>query len=371
MDGQGNDSGGGSRSDEPPQLATVRRLHLDDGDGSSATTTEEWYETERLTGHITGGARRAPPVDPPAPAQDQAPVVLDWRHAAAVPPPTALERLGRAARGYRRRRRGTQDADVPSPRARGPRRAVLPTASKVQPPRLEPHEDEPAADEIRAAQPSGPHLGLRESADRAPQRPKRRFAPSTNGRQRSRYPQLRRAAIVTTVVLIAAAATVIGVASQMNSTAAKPHQASLVGSTSRPGAALNTAANTVIAVLGTLERRIHTSPARHRLVQAHRHPRHATRDRTLHSSSQPSVSSSESTPPVAAPPSAPSTSPYSSTSPYTSSSSYSSSSSSPAYSPQPSASESRPAATKSAPQPSGPTGTGAGTVGSNCNPQCS
>ena len=52
-----NDPGRGSRSNEPPKLATVRRLHLDDGEGSSATATEDWYETERLTGHITGRAR--------------------------------------------------------------------------------------------------------------------------------------------------------------------------------------------------------------------------------------------------------------------------------------------------------------------------
>ena len=54
-----NDSGRGSRSNEPPKLAPVRRLHLDDGEGSSATATEEWYETERLTGQITG-RRNAP-----------------------------------------------------------------------------------------------------------------------------------------------------------------------------------------------------------------------------------------------------------------------------------------------------------------------
>src|ERR1019366_2581343 len=101
---RGNDRGREHRSNEP-QLATVRRLHLDDGDGSTTTATEEWYETERLTGQITGRARpateewnepgrqpakipgpprHAPPADPPAPEQDDdAPIVLDWRHAPA------------------------------------------------------------------------------------------------------------------------------------------------------------------------------------------------------------------------------------------------------------------------------------------------
>ena len=75
-----NDSGRGSRSNEPPKLATVRRLHLDDGEGSSATATEEWYETERLTGQITG-RRNAPHGRPASASTDEALVVLDWRHA--------------------------------------------------------------------------------------------------------------------------------------------------------------------------------------------------------------------------------------------------------------------------------------------------
>ena len=369
----GNDSGRGSRSDEPPQLANVRRLHLDDVEGPSATATEEWYETERLTGQITGRARSAAPIDPPAPAQDEAPVVLDWRHAAAVAPPTALERLRTlAARRYRRHRRGIPDADVPSPaRARGVQRAVLATANQVQPPRLAPQEDEPAADEIRATPPSGPRIGLRESADRAPQRPRRRSAPSASGRERGTHPRLRRAVIVSAVVLSVAAASVIAIASQINSTAARPRQASLVTATSRPGdAGLNTTAKTVIGVPAILEHQVRKSQPGHRTVQAHRHPRHKTHDRARSSSSQPSVSRSESTPPVAVPASTPSTTPSTpSTSSYSSSNSYSSSSSSPAYSPQPAISEPAPAAIRTVPQPAGPSGPG-GTVGSNCNPKC-
>jgi hypothetical protein len=368
----GNDSGRGSRSDEPPQLANVRRLHLDDVEGPSATATEEWYETERLTGQITGGARSAAPIDPPAPSQDEAPVVLDWRHAAAVAPPTALERLRTlAARRYRRHRRGIPDADVPSPaRARGVQRAVLATANQVQPPRLAPQEDEPAADEIRATPPSGPRIGLRESADRAPQRPKRRSAPSASGRERDTHPRLRRGVIVSAVVLSVAAASVIAIASQMNSTAARPRQASPVAATSRPGdAGLNTTAETVIGVPAILEHQVRKSQPGHGTVQAHRHPRHKTHDRTRSSSSQPSVSRSESTPPVAVPATTPSTPPVAVPATTPSTSSYSSSSSSPAYSPQPAISEPAPAAIRTVPQPAGPSGPG-GTVGSNCNPKC-
>jgi hypothetical protein len=134
------DPGRGSRSNEPPKLATVRRLHLDDGAGSGATATDEWYETERLTGHITGRTRSAAPIDQQhAPSRDQAPVVLDWRHEAAVPPPTAFERLGRAlaARRYRRGRRETEGADVlVPPRARRVRRALFATTSLIDQPPL-------------------------------------------------------------------------------------------------------------------------------------------------------------------------------------------------------------------------------------------
>jgi hypothetical protein len=240
---------------------------------------------------------------------------------------------------------------------------VLATPSQAEPSRLAPQEDEPAADEIRATPPSGPRIGLRESADRAPQRPKRRSAPTTSGRERGTHPRLRRGFIVSAVVLSVAAASVIAIASQINSTAARPRQASLVTATSRPGdAGLNTTAKTVIGVPAILEHQVRKSQPGHRTVQAHRHPRHKTHDRARSSSSQPSVSRSESTPPVAVPASTPSTTPSTpsttpstpSTSSYSSSNSYSSSSSSPAYSPQPAISEPAPAAIRTVPQPAGP-----------------
>lgn len=196
---RGDDEDRDSRSDEPPQLATVRRLHRDDGDRSSATATEEWYETERLTGHITGGARSAPPIDPPTPAQDHAPVVLDWRYAAAEAPQTALQRLRQtlAAHHYRGPRRDTQDAEPSSARARGAQRAAFAAVNQIESPRLAPHGDEPAADKICATGPSDEQLGLRVTADRAP-----------NRRERSRRPPLRWPAIASAVVLSLAAVTV-------------------------------------------------------------------------------------------------------------------------------------------------------------------
>ena len=358
---RGNDRGREHRSNEP-QLATVRRLHLDDGDGSTTTATEEWYETERLTGQITGRARHAPPADPPEPAQNAAPVVLDWRHAPAVPSPTALQRLRRSVAGRggdRLSRADTQDAEVPpSARACEVQQTVLATTSQVQPaPATE--EDEPAADEIRAAPPSGPRIGLRGDAEPAPPRAKRRGTMRTYARERSHHLRLGRTVIVSAVVLSLAAVSVIGIASQTNSTATKPHRASLVAATSRPDAGVGTTTKSVIGALGVLEHQVRTSRARHRAVQAHRRPREKSRARRRRVSKQPSVSRPESSPPVTAPTTAPRTS------------SYNSSSSSPTYSPQPA---SQPVtaqpATRNAPQPAGPSEPG-GTVGANCNPKCS
>ena len=92
-----NDSGRGSRSNEPPKLANVRRLHLDDADGSNATSHRGVVRDRAPDRADHRRARPAtPPINRPASTQNETPVVLDWRHAEASPPPTALERLGRS-----------------------------------------------------------------------------------------------------------------------------------------------------------------------------------------------------------------------------------------------------------------------------------
>ena len=70
----------------------VRRLHLDELGPGAGIAEDDWYETERLTGHITGRARSTSAADEPAVAPE-ATLVLDWRH----PDPTAD---AGAARGY-------------------------------------------------------------------------------------------------------------------------------------------------------------------------------------------------------------------------------------------------------------------------------
>lgn len=161
---------GGGWSQERPPSASVRSLFADEADRASATAIEEWYETERLTGHITGGARTATPTDRPTPAQDQAAVVLDWRHIDAPPAPGMLDRLWQSldARRHRNPPADTRSTDVPGrARTRG-RRGTLLGARSQRAQDSAPQKEEPAADRRRAAQPSGPLISLRGDGDQTP-----------------------------------------------------------------------------------------------------------------------------------------------------------------------------------------------------------
>ena len=183
-----NDSGRGSEPNEPPKLANVSRLHLDDVEGSDATTNEEWYETERLSGQLTGRTPSNPPIDRPAPSQDGTPVVLDRRHAESVPPPTTLERLAHSlTRRNRRRRRGLQSA--PQKPGTHPRRsapAILAGASKAAPAPPAPQQDRPAAQDMGSGRLGGPQIALRGASNETPQRSKRQSVLHQPDRPRSR-----------------------------------------------------------------------------------------------------------------------------------------------------------------------------------------
>ena len=279
-----NDSGRGSRSNEPPKLATVRRLHIDDGEGSSATATEEWYETERLTGHITG-RRNAPAVEP---IRDEALLDLDWRHADSAPPPTALQRLGRslAAHGHRvaslfvlagHRRHGlaaagARNAAVPTqPKARRPRLTMLSTRRAAAPPTVDQHEDKPTADQVLAAEPSSPRTAPRSSADLAPQRLDWRSAPAPKTRRDRRPRPWALGLIGAALVVTAAAAAVIAITSSPNGR--DSHRASFAAATSIPRVALIAGGKTVIGVLGSVEHQTRTTPARQRNIARRADPR--------------------------------------------------------------------------------------------------
>src|SRR5437763_15874617 len=96
-----NDSGTGRRSDDPPPLATVRRLRLDEYTSRSGAADDDWYETERLSGQITGRARSAAATDEPA-VTPGAMLVLDWRNPDPDADAGAAQRLRRSLDRQRR-----------------------------------------------------------------------------------------------------------------------------------------------------------------------------------------------------------------------------------------------------------------------------
>src|SRR5947209_1833128 len=104
-----NDSGRGSRS-EPPPLATVRPLHLNEVAPGAGAAEDDWYETERLTEQITGRARGAAVAEGRAVTPGPAPA-LDWRHANPEPALRAAQRL---RLGLARRRGPTATLRLPS-----------------------------------------------------------------------------------------------------------------------------------------------------------------------------------------------------------------------------------------------------------------
>ena len=89
-------TGRGTGPDERSVGGSVRSLFPHEAEGAGAIATEEWYETERLTGQITGRARSS---DRAEPAQHQIPLALEWRHAEASPSRNRLVRLRRRLEG--------------------------------------------------------------------------------------------------------------------------------------------------------------------------------------------------------------------------------------------------------------------------------
>ncbi len=224
----GNESGRGGRSSEPPELATVRRLHLDNTARSSATATDEWYETERLTGQITGRARGASMTDQPTRPSEQTPVLLDWRHAE---PASSAPRRGGLRLGGRRRRRSSEvtaraQGDVqPVAEARAAQAGLTSSIAERAVP-LAPQDDRVAMDQGGAAEPGGPRLGLRGGAPAA----------EASRRWRLRGPRLlvpdlprRWASAGVVLVSVVVVVVLLGITSHPGHTPARPHQAKLVG----------------------------------------------------------------------------------------------------------------------------------------------
>jgi hypothetical protein len=290
-----NDTGRGSWPQDRPTGASVRHLHADQTEGSSATATEEWYETERLAGQITAGARSAPP----AFSRGEAPGVLDWRHAEVAPAPTAFQRLGRSladrlhraaslfvATGHRSHQLNGADARAPDApvhkQAQRRRLTALTTWRAVAPPTVEPQEDGPTAGEILAAEPSSPRTDPCGPAQLAPQRLDWRSAATPKAR---RARPSRRGLIGTALALTAAAIAVIAITSHTNGRAVTRDQASFARAVS--GVGVIAAAKTVLGVLGSVEHQARTTPARQRINSRRAHPRRRLQHNTSHRHSRP------------------------------------------------------------------------------------
>ena len=202
---------------------------LDEAEGSSATATEEWYETERLTGQITGG-RSAPAVDQPAPhgakrslssigATRSSCAGADRASAAwpesrgSLPPRRVVVRRSQVIAAIELAAADGRDPDASAHKqARRPRLTMLTTRRVVAPPTVESREDRPTADEVLAAEPSSP---TNRSA-RPPIRPQLldwRSAPAPKARRDRRPRPSRRALVGAALVLTAAAVAVIAITS--------------------------------------------------------------------------------------------------------------------------------------------------------------
>ena len=259
-----DDPGWGDRSHKPPPLAPIRQLRFGDAEGLTAAG-EEWYETERLTGQITGGAASEPPGDRRAPGHDQGSVLLDWRHVQSTPAPTALRRLGerldQRLRLRRREPRASRSDARQAPRGRRVRRAMFAGASNAPSSTLA----APGQNRIRFA--DDPRTDTREPSGRMRPRASRlargAIADRCGGQQPPRW------ALISAGILIVAAGSVGAVASQLDSsTPANPHQGSQLAGT-RLGAALDTVARTMIGALGAVESHVRQRPVSRRVANRH------------------------------------------------------------------------------------------------------
>ena len=244
-----NDSGRGSRSDQPPPLATVRPLHLNEVATDAGGAEDDWYETERLTGQITGRARSAAATEgrAVAPVPSQA---LDWRHADPEPAPSAAQRL---RRGLDRRRGPRAALRLPSAE-RWLRRHRRATATRVA--ASEPSEvpvlaaPEAVAHRNKSARPL---LGFRRSSEQ--QDPEPRPALGARIREQIPRPALGRSASIVAIVLVMVAAATIGIAAALEGSPAKPRRAAMVASGSRHTPEL-AAAKVLTAAVGFVEHEV-------------------------------------------------------------------------------------------------------------------
>jgi hypothetical protein len=288
-----NETGRGSRSNEPPPLATVSRLSIDENTPRSGADEADWYETERLTGQITGGGRSAAAADEPAIAPERTPV-LDWRHADPSPIPSAAQRLRRS---LARRRRPNVTLRVPWPD--GPLRRHRQTAATSVP------EGETPVSPTSTTPPTAAHptdparllLGFRHDPEHPKPKARRPL------RARARKPRLvsgRHARIVPLAIVSTVAAT-IAIAVALSASPTRPRRAPDAAASLRQAPDLTPdlrTAKALTAAIWFVEHHVRGSARAHRSVRARR-ARPATHRRAYGATHHPS--SSQSVAPPAAP----------------------------------------------------------------------
>ena len=259
-----NDSGRGSRSDQPPPRATVRSLHLNEVAPDAGAAEEDWYETERLTGQITGRTGSAA-----ATQNAVAPVLssaLDWRHADLEPGPSAAQRL----RWSLDRRQGPRAAlRLPLPSAerwlRRHRRATGTTAPASKPSEV-PAVAAPEAVAHRN-NPARPLLGFRQRSEH--QEPESGRALGV--RIREQMPRLawqrRPRAVAVTVV---AAVGTIGIVGLLNGSSPKAHHASVVTSSAGQASDFAAVTNALSTAVGLAGHQLRGDARPHHSVRARR-----------------------------------------------------------------------------------------------------
>jgi hypothetical protein len=329
-----NDSGRGSRSGKPPPLATVRRLRLNEYTSRSGAE-DDWYETERLTGQITGRAPSAAATDEPA-LRPKPTLALDWRNPDPGARPSAAQRL---RRGLDRRRRAKVTLRFPRPHnsLRRHRRSI---AAEVP--------EGKAAESTTSGAPetvgdrndaTRPLLGFRRGPE--PELPKAARASSAKARERVSHPARGRGASIVAATLVAAATATIGIAAALSSSPAKPRRAEAAAASSGHAPHIEAAARVLGAAVGFMERQIAARSNAYRAVRARRGHPAAHRS---HAHQHPSKSQSAAPPPSPSPTSTASSSGSSGSTPaYSGSSStraYSGSSATPSTSSQSGTSES-------------------------------
>ena len=235
-----NSSGRENGSPERPPLGTVRCLRVEEQLSRSSIAEEDWYETERLTGQITGGSRRATTAEEPALA-DEPIVALDWRDALPSGPPSKSHRFRRSLR----RREGPKRA---ASWLRAKMRSTDTGVLEREAPLSLPEPDGSAAACAKADVSRAPVLELRHGY------PDATAARSAWARiSEGAVSALRRgrAARVAALTLAAAAAAVVAIASALGGAGTHPRRPALLASASAPGSASGAGASaTAMGIAG-------------------------------------------------------------------------------------------------------------------------